>query len=86
MTRPAPSARLQSVTGIGLREASRKYGVPLTTLHGWVRAGLIRVLERPARRGQPMLVYERDIAEMAPRYTPGRSRWNRPDLPPVHAA
>ena len=80
VTRPRPSARLHSVNGIGLREASAKYGIPHANLSRWVHAGLIRVLQRPEKRGQPMLVYEADVAELASQYQPGRSRWNMPAL------
>jgi predicted site-specific integrase-resolvase len=74
------------MNGIGVREAARKYGVPHRTLSGWIADGLIRVLQRPAKRGQAMLVYEADVAQLARHYRPGRSRWQRPQLPRVHAA
>jgi predicted site-specific integrase-resolvase len=71
------------MTGIGLREASRKYGVPDSTLSHWVRAGLIRKIQERQKRGQPLLLYEADVKQLAAKYKPGRSRWNRPELEPV---
>jgi transposase len=68
------------VNGIGLREASRLYGVPRQTLSDWVAQGLIRLLQKPDGRGKPSLLYEPDVAQLAANYKPGRSRWNRPSL------
>jgi transposase len=71
------------MNGIGLREAAAKYGVPASTLSGWAASGLIRKLNQPTRRGQPMLLYEADVKTLAEKYSPGRSRWKRPELEPV---
>jgi predicted site-specific integrase-resolvase len=68
------------MNGIGLREASRTYGVPITTLHNWVEQGLIRLLQKPGKRGQASLLFEPDVAQLAASYKPGRGRWNRPSL------
>jgi hypothetical protein len=68
------------MNGIGLREASRKYGIPDTTLSGWVGRGLIRKVQERQKRGQPVLLYEPDVATLAASYTPGRSRWRSPSL------
>ena len=65
---------------LSIREAADRYGIPRSTLADWVTAGLVRVVRRPERRGQPALIYEPDVAELAQRYRPGRSRWSRPSL------
>lgn len=65
---------------ISLREASARYGIPPSTLSGWVRDGLIGVARRPEKRGQPMLLYAPHVELLAQRYQPGRSRWRRPTL------
>jgi hypothetical protein len=68
------------MNGIGLREAAEKYHVPRSTLSGWASRGLIRKVQERLTRGQPVLLYEPDVAALAATYTPGRTRWNRPSL------
>lgn len=68
------------MNALSIREAGERYGIPHSTLADWVAAGLIRVIRRAERRGQPTLIYEPDVAELAEQYRPGRSRWSRPSL------
>lgn len=86
MTRPAPSARLGKVDGIGIREASRKYNVPNRTISRWVERGLIRVLVEPEKRGQATLIYEPDLVAILPQYTGERGRGKGPKLENLRAA
>lgn len=81
MTRATPSAKLGKVNGIGIREASRRYGVPHWTICRWVERGLIRVLVHPEKRGQPALIYEPDLVAILPQYDgkPGRGKGPRLD-------
>ena len=67
---------LAPVGSLSLREASVKYGVPIGTLSGWVSKGLIRKVREPERRGQPLLLVEADVAQVASAYRPGRGRWH----------
>ncbi len=61
---------------ISLNNAAKKYGVPQTTLSVWAKKGKIKVLQRPERRGQALLVDEASIVlalqEYKPLMTPGR--------------
>lgn len=61
--------------GIGLREASEKYGVGHTTIGRWVQRGWIAVIQRGVR-GQRMLVDEADVAYRSALYLldPGRGK------------
>ena len=68
---------------LSIREAATKYGIPQRTLSDWVGDGLVRVMRKGERRGQPTLVFEDDVAQLAAHYKPGRSRWNRPSLEQV---
>ena len=51
-----------------------------SNLSRWAAAGMIRIVHRPTRRGQAMLLLEHDVADLAAQYIPGRSRWNQPSL------
>jgi transposase len=64
------------VNTLSIREAAAKYDVPPSTISGWVAAGLVRCLEKPKRRGQPMLVLEADVAAAAACRVPGIGHWN----------
>lgn len=65
---------------IRLREAAAKYGVPPSTISHWAESGLIRVLQRPEKRGQAMLLVEADVKAAAANYTPGPGRGKRKKL------
>ncbi len=69
-------AMLRPANTLTIREAGRKYGVPNTTLAGWVRRGLIRCYGTRTKRGMPILVIEADVATAALNYQPGRGHWN----------
>ncbi|HEX6030010.1 MAG TPA: helix-turn-helix domain-containing protein [Tepidiformaceae bacterium] len=58
--------------GIGLREAAEKYGIPKSTLGGWVNAGVVRKVQEAAGRGKPGLLFEPDVAMLAKTYKAGR--------------
>ncbi len=51
--------------GLGIAEASRKYGIPQPTLSRWSKAGYI---ERIGREGQKVLIDEADVAYCAAVY------------------
>ena len=60
---------------IGVGEASRKYEIPVSTLHRWaVQKKLITVL---AREGQKVLLDEQDVAYCAETYhrNKGQGKW-----------
>ncbi len=65
-------AHLKGV-GIGINEAAKKYGVPFSTLHGWMERGYIA---RLGREGRKVLLDEGDVAYCAEVYRrrgrPGR--------------
>lgn len=86
MTRPAPSSRLDSVNGIGIREASKKYNIPDRTISRWVSAGLIRWIHRPERRGQAGLIMEEDLIAILPQYDGKAGRGKLPSLEHVRRA
>jgi len=48
---------------IGMREAARKYKVPVTTLHTWVKKGAILIESKPQKYKR--LVNEADVAYCA---------------------
>ena len=48
---------------IGMREAARKYKVPVTTLHTWVKRGAILIESKPQKYKR--LVNEADVAYCA---------------------
>jgi len=54
---------------VSMSEASRKYDIPVSTLHGWVERNLIKVLN-PEERGQgrTTLLDESGVAYRAMRY------------------
>ena len=80
MTTRDPSVRLGSMKGIGIREASRKYHVPPSTITDWRKRGLMRIVQESHTRGQAVLIFEPDIAALARDYKPGRGRWGKPAL------
>lgn len=59
---------------ISQSEGARKYGVPQTTISGWVRDGIIPVLQN----GYKVYIDESRLAEVAAAYhkKPGRGRRN----------
>ena len=59
---------------VNLSQAAAKYGIPLATLSSYVGAGLIRVYQRPERRGQQLLLFEADVAAIAEHWSPGGGR------------
>ena len=61
--------------GISVRAASRKYGVPATTISGWIADGLVPVVTARALRGQRLTIDEAVIARLA---TYPRRRGPRP--------
>jgi len=76
------NAQLKGVK-IGMREASRKYGVHVDTISGWVARGYIAILERQGK--QKLLLDEADIAYCVEvhRANPGRGhRLFNPDGTP----
>ena len=46
---------------ISLGKAGKKYGIPVPTLHYWVKKGQLKVLKRPERHGQALLVDEASV-------------------------
>ncbi len=68
------------MTGIGLREASKKYGIPKSTLSRRAAAGLIRKVREADSRGTPVLLYEPDVAAMAATWTPRAGQGRRLSL------
>ena len=48
---------------IGMREAARKYKVPVTTLHTWVKRGALLIESKPQKYKR--LVNEADVAYCA---------------------
>jgi hypothetical protein len=70
-------AHLQGV-GIGLREASRKYGISPQTIRHWIKRELILIIgERTVRGGCQFLIDEADVAycvEVRSR-SPGKGHW-----------
>jgi len=65
------------MNSISVNAAARKYGIPASTISSWLRAGMIRVVER---RGQAIIMVETDIAALAANYTPGPGRGKRARL------
>lgn len=67
-------AHLQGI-GIGMGEASRKYGVNTVTIHRWVKRGLIAVVGYQGK--QKILIDEADIAYCAEvqSHNPGQGHW-----------
>lgn len=62
-----------------LRDASRRTGIPPSTLAHWVRRGLIRH-QPPPRRGLPARIYLADVLALAPQHR-GPGRGHGPRLP-----
>lgn len=62
--------------GIGVNQASKKYGVNYVTIGGWVRRGLIRRLSGETVRGQRVLIDEADVAYLCQIYrrNPGQGK------------
>lgn len=46
---------------ISLGKAAKKYGIPQPTLTRWAKNGRLKVLQRPERKGQPLLVDEASV-------------------------
>lgn len=65
---------------LSIREAALKYGMSASTLSDYVAAGLVRVAETPARRGDPKMLFEADVARVAQLRTPGAGRGRRARL------
>jgi hypothetical protein len=59
---------------ITLSEASRKYDLPLTTVHNWVRTGLIEIIGKEKNR---ILLNESDVAYCSEvrKNNPGQGKW-----------
>ena len=57
---------------LSLREASKRYQLPLGCLSRWVKADLIRVHTHPAGPGRPMLLFASDVAACKQAYEPGK--------------
>lgn len=72
----AKSRTMAPVNTLSLREAAAKYDIPPSTISGWVRGGMVRIVARPKLRGQPMLIAEPDVAALAETYERGRGHWN----------
>jgi len=53
--------------GISISEAAERYGIPFSTIHGWVSRGWIQIL-RPGSRGKAYEINEADVAYMAALY------------------
>ena len=63
---------------ISVNAAARKYGIPQQTLSDWARRGRLKVLVRPERHGQKMLVDEASVVLARESYRPyfrGEGRW-----------
>ena len=56
--------------GVTLREASRHFHVPLTTLHNWLRAGRLTVIKKAELRGQSLLVSAFSVSRALEAYHP----------------
>ena len=65
-------------TPITLREASRKYNVPLTTLRNWRRYGYLTTLTEPEKRGLSLTVSEEDVSDCAQVYGQGMRGYRGP--------
>lgn len=57
-------------TPISVNAAAKKYGIPQRTLANWAEQGRVRILVRPERRGQKMLVDEASVILARQAYTP----------------
>jgi len=57
-------------TPISLNAAAKKYSIPVQTLSRWAAQGRIKILTRPERRGQKMLVDEGSVMIARQAYTP----------------
>jgi len=57
-------------TPISVNAAAKKYGIPQSTLARWAAQGRIKVLLRPERHGQRMLVDEGSVILARQAYTP----------------
>ncbi len=82
----APARTMAPVNSLSIREASEKYGIPKSTLSRWVNEGMVRVVQHAGTRGQPTLISEPDVAQLAPHYKPGRGRRERSILEEALAA
>jgi hypothetical protein len=63
--------------GIVIEQASRKYGVPASTLRGWEAMGLLTVLYR-GRGKQGVYYNEEEIARAAPIYHQAKQQGEQP--------
>lgn len=64
---------LNQAMAISVNAAARKYRVPQSTLSRWAARGRIKILVRPEKHGQKMLVDERSVIaaiESRQRYLP----------------
>jgi transposase len=50
---------------VSLQEAAQQYQIAKGTLSGWIKTGLIQVVEPAKRRGMPHKLSLRDVAIMA---------------------
>jgi len=66
----------QKETPISVNAAAKKYGIPQRTLADWAAQGRLKILVRPERRGQKMLVDEGSVILARQAYIP---HWRRGD-------
>jgi transposase len=48
-----------------IKEAARLYQLQPSTIYGWIKKGLVTVIEPPKRRGMPSSISLREVAIMA---------------------
>ena len=72
---------MRPVNSLSVNEASVRYGIPGSTLRGWVRAGLVRRVDgEAARQGRRQLVLAGDVETLSRCYVPGAGRGKRARL------
>ena len=60
--------------GVGLREASRKYGVDVQTIRNWTKSGLVHILQNSEGRGKTMFLDEKCLSNTVQDFRPRRNR------------
>lgn len=70
---PAASAG----TGIGVREAAKKYTIPWQSIQNWTKSGEVQVLQRPAQKGDQLVLSELSLQDRIKRYTPHKDSRSR---------
>ena len=65
---------LEITGGIGIRAASRKYGVPAKTVNNWALAGEVEVLSQADDAGEVVLLDERSLRQRIAEYRDKKRR------------